>query len=367
MVIDMNYWTKVFRKLVILFFSLLAIYLSFKLAVFYMPFLIAFIISLLLEPAIRFFMKKCKLNRKISAIIVMLVVIGIILGLLAWSISTLIAEGSNLLDNLGTYFTNASNLIQKFLGSENLKRLNIPDNVIVTIERSATELLNTAISWLNSFLKGFLEWITSIPTIGVYLVITFLSLYFICTDKVYIIDQVEHHLPEIWVKKLYKHLKEIIAVLGKYLKAEAVLVIISFFISLIGLYIFKFAGLKILYPLLYALGIAFVDALPIFGSGSIMIPWAIISACNGDITLAIAILSLWIVMSVIRQFMEPRIVGNHIGIHPIFTLIAMYTGFKISGVLGLFIGPIALIILKNLFGKMLDKGVVKSIFSREYS
>ena len=72
-------------------------------------------------------------------------------------------------------------------------------------------------------------------------------------------------------------------------------------------------------------------------------------------------------MSVVRQLIEPKIVGSHIGIHPIFTLIAMYTGFKISGVIGLFIGPIALIILKNIYSNMLDKGVMKSIFSRDYS
>lgn len=367
MVIDMNYWTKVLKKLLVLIISLLAIYFCFKLAIFFMPFLIAFIISLLLEPAIKFFMKKCKLKRKTSSIIVLIVIIGIILSLLIWLISTIISEGSNLLDNLGTYFTNASNMIQKFLNADNLKKLGIPENVIGTINKSATELLNTFTAWLNSFLKGALEWITSIPSIGVYLAVTFLSLYFICIDKVYIIDQVEHHLPEIWVKKLYKHLKEIVSVLGNYLKAEATLVLISFIISLIGLYIFKFAGLNVSYPLLYALGIGFVDALPIFGSGTIMIPWAIISACNGDITLAISILVLWIVMSLVRQFIEPRIVGNHIGIHPIFTLIAMYTGFKICGVIGLFVGPIALIILKNIFSGLLDKGVVKSIFSRDYS
>ncbi len=99
MVIDMNYWTKVFRKLVLLILSFITIYLSFKLASFYMPFLIAFVISLLLEPAIRFFMRKCKFRRKTSAIIVIVVVLGIILGLLTWGIATLVSEGSNLLDN----------------------------------------------------------------------------------------------------------------------------------------------------------------------------------------------------------------------------------------------------------------------------
>ncbi len=95
-----------------------------------------------------------------------------------------------------------------------------------------------------------------------------------------------------------------------------------------------------------------------------MIPWAIISAINGDINLALAILALWIVMTVVRQLAEPRVVSNHIGIHPIFTLIAMYTGFKAIGVLGMFIGPIVLIILKNIFATMIDKGVGKAIFDR---
>lgn len=98
-----------------------------------------------------------------------------------------------------------------------------------------------------------------------------------------------------------------------------------------------------------------------------MLPWAILSACNGNLELGVSILILWIIMSIVRQLLEPRIVGNNIGIHPIFTLIAMYTGFKLIGVMGLFLGPIALIILKNIFSNILDKGVVKSIFSRDYS
>ena len=176
------------------------------------------------------------------------------------------------------------------------------------------------------------------------------------------IDQLEHHLPETWVRKIYKHLKELVKVLGKYLKAEATLILISFVISLIGLYAFKIAGLDVKYPLLYALAIGFVDALPIFGSGTVMV-----SACNGDIRLGVSILVLWIIMSIVRQLVEPKIVGIHIGIHPIFTLIAMYTGYKVSGVIGLFIGPIVLIILKNIYSNMLDKGMMKSIFSREYT
>ena len=95
-----------------------------------------------------------------------------------------------------------------------------------------------------------------------------------------------------------------------------------------------------------------------------MMPWAIISAINGDIKLATGLFVLYVIVIVGRQILEPKIVSSKIGIHPIFTLIAMYTGFRISGVLGLFIGPIMLIILKNIFSTMIDNGIVKTILDR---
>lgn len=95
-----------------------------------------------------------------------------------------------------------------------------------------------------------------------------------------------------------------------------------------------------------------------------MIPWAGYLAFTGDIKLAIAIFVLWCIMSIVRQLVEPKIISGQIGIHPIFTLIAMYTGFKFIGIWGLLLGPIILIILKNIYGTILDKGVVKTILER---
>ena len=112
-----------------------------------------------------------------------------------------------------------------------------------------------------------------------------------------------------------------------------------------------------------ALFIGFVDALPILGSGTVMIPWAIISAINGDFNLGLAIIILLIIMSVARQILEPKLVSKNIGVHPIFTLIAMYTGFKLIGVIGLLVGPIVLIIIKNIFANLIDQGVFKTIFN----
>ena len=364
MVIDMNYWNKVIKNIIILVLSIIAVYLFFRLAVFFMPFLIAFIISLMLEPIIRFIMKKTKLSRKTSSIIVFIIAIAIICGILVWAITTLISEASNLLTNLNSYIDTGYNIFQNIVSSIDLSRFNIPEDVMNIIQNSGLEFIDTITEWAKGALTKVIDFITSVPTLGVYCGISLIALYFMCVDKIYMIDQLEHHMPKSWVKKIGTHLKDLTKTLGNYLKAELILVFISFVISLIGLYIFNFAGLNVPYPLLMALVIGFVDLLPIFGSGTVMVPWAIISACTGDFTLAIALLVLWAIMSIVRQLIEPRIVSGQIGIHPIFTLIAMYTGFKFIGVLGMVIGPILLIILKNIFSTLIDKGVFKSIFER---
>lgn len=102
-----------------------------------------------------------------------------------------------------------------------------------------------------------------------------------------------------------------------------------------------------------------------FGSGTVILPWAVICSVRGDITLAIALAVLYVIISVARQFLEPKVVSNQIGIHPIFTLIAMYTGYKAIGILGLIIGPIIIIILKSIFETLIDKGIVKTLFDKK--
>lgn len=365
MVVDMHYWTKVLKKLLWLALSIIGIYLAFRLAVFYMPFLIAFIIALFIEPVIRFLMKHVKLKRKTSAILVFVVALSIIIGLFAWGVITLISESSNLLNGLNGYFEKIASQFQSIMSQIDLSKLHLSNDIINMLQSSGTEVLGTVSEWVKNALTGLLNVITSLPTIGVYTVVCILALYFICTDKIYMLDQLEHHLPELWVKRIGKHVREIVKSLGCFVKAEGILVLGSFIICLIGLYIFKFVGLNVEFPLIAALLIGFVDALPIFGSATVMIPWAIIVAFNGDLTLGVSLIVLLIIMGMVRQFMEPRVVAGQIGIHPIFTLIAMYTGFRFMGVIGMLIGPIILIILKDIYATIIDKGVMKAIFDRE--
>lgn len=364
MVSDMNYWSKVLKRLLIMALTVILILVFFKLSVFYMPFLVSFVLALLLEPLIRLLMKKFKWTRRSSAIFVIVIALLIIIGIVVWGIVTLFSEANNLLNNSEIYYNKIKEIADSITENVNIME-KIPEGLRNSIENVENNIMNTITEWITNFLKGITNWIMEVPNLILIIFFSIMSLYFICTDKIYMIDQLEHHLPELWMKKLTKHLREIVKALGQYLRAEATLIFVSFVISLIGLTIYEMIGLNVEFPLLAALLIGFIDALPILGSGTAMVPWAIVSSLNGDMVLGVAILGLWAVMSIVRQILEPKLVSKHIGIHPAFTLIAMYTGYKACGVGGLIIGPILLIIFKNIFAGVLDKGVMKAIFDRQ--
>lgn len=263
MIFNMSYWTKVLKNVVYVALILIGLYIALKLSIFYMPFLVAFVISLMIEPAIKKIMKKTGLTRRTSSIIIFILVSIIIIGGLSWLLITLFAESSNLLQSLNDYFAKFYDQFQNMINYFNFDDIHLSNEILNVVQNSTGDFLTTASEWLRNMLNNLIDFITSIPSIAICIGITVIALYFICVDKIYILDQIEHHLPKLWVKKISIHLKELIQTLGGYLKAEATLILISFIISLIGLYILQIVGFNIQYPLLMALFIGFVDALPI--------------------------------------------------------------------------------------------------------
>lgn len=272
MIFDMSYWTRVGRRILYVVLLFLGLCVGLKIAVFYMPFLVAFIISLIIEPAIKWIMRRFKLTRKTSSIIIFTIALIVILGTLIWLIATLFAESSNLLQSLNDYIDKAYIQVQKLITSLNFDKIKISNEIVGVIQNSTGDMITTISNWVRSILTGLIDFVTSIPSIAICVGITVIALYFICVDKIYILDQIEHHLPKVWVRKLGNHMKDLISTLGGYLKAEATLILVSFIISLIGLYILEFLEFDVTYPLLMALFIGFIDALPILrfwnGNGS---------------------------------------------------------------------------------------------------
>ena len=131
----------------------------------------------------------------------------------------------------------------------------------------------------------------------------------------------------------------------------------SFFIG------FNIIGVS--YSLLLAFIISVFDAFPIFGVGGFLIPWAIYSFFTGSIRMGISLFILYFIVLIVRQTVEPKILGNQIGVHPLVTLIAMYTGLKLLGFIGLILGPITALLFKNIISGMLRNRPLKEFIENK--
>ena len=232
MVFDVSYWTRVLKRIGYVIFLLLGLYIGLKLSIFYMPFLVAFIISLMIEPAIKFIMKKTNLTRRTSSIIIFTIVLIILLGALTWLLITIFSEASSLLQGLNDYIEKAYSQFQNLISSTKFDKIKLSNEFLTVINNSTSNIIETASNWLRNFLTGIINFVTSLPAIAICIGISIVALYFICVDKIYILDQIEYHLPKLWVKKIKSHLNELIVTLGGYLKAQVTLIFVSFIISL---------------------------------------------------------------------------------------------------------------------------------------
>ena len=172
MMINVKDIKKIIYKILILVLTIALICLGFKLAIFYMPFLIAFVLYLLIEPIIRFCMNKFHFKRKTSSLLILILVLSIIIGLLAWGIVTIISESSNLLSNLNEYV----NIIQNFVNEKTTKfdfsKVQLSQELTSIINSSSHDLISHISEIVKNFLTGVLTKLTSLPTIGFYIVIT---------------------------------------------------------------------------------------------------------------------------------------------------------------------------------------------------
>ena len=233
MVVDVGYWKKVIKRILTLAITIIAIYFAFKMAIFYMPFLIAFIISLLVEPIIKRVYTKTNFTRKTSAILVLIIVFIIIVGLLIWGIASIINEGSNLLSSLNIYIDEGYKIISGYIDKLKFNELDFSEEAQSLLKNSTSNVLSNVSRWISNFLSSVISWLSSLGNVGIYTIITILATYFICADRMYILDQIEHHFPKDWVKKLSINIKKTVTLLGGYLKAEAMLVGINFILVLI--------------------------------------------------------------------------------------------------------------------------------------
>ncbi len=357
----MNIKNNVFLKKIALFVIVVVsvvagVLLTFKLAFFLLPFLIAFALSSLMEPVIRFLTKKIHFRRGTAAPIVLLLILGSAITLLVLAILKLIKEFKDLLiiapDLLSNLYAKTMILLEQ--GSEYIKWM--PVELTDNLRSAFMNLTATVTGFSATVVKGAFLTAASLPEILIFTLITILATFFLSKDRDRISAVFVRHLPESWLHRILAIRKDLFNALFGYLRAALIMMSITFTEVFIGLTI-----IGIDYTLLLAFLIALIDALPVLGTGSVLIPWSIYSFLTGDIRMGISTLVLYFVVLIVRQVIEPKVVGHQIGVYPLMTLLAMYTGLRLIGFAGLILGPISYLIIRNILVTIYKNKPVKEI------
>lgn len=356
---------KVAERVGIFIGTLVLLFLICKFAMFFMPFLVAGIIALLIEPVIKFGMNKLKLSRRLSSFVAIILTILLLGGIVCWGGTKLISELLKLSSNIAPAITAATEFVDKITNEISMQYAEIPLQVITTVENSVIDLIGTLGKLIAEKVASVIKMLLSLPAVVINIVITILALVFFTKDRIYVIDLLEHHFPKLWISNAVKVLSEIFSTIGGYIKVYTKIILITFAELFLAFSIYNWIGLEIEYPFVLALSISFVDILPVLGVGTIINPWAIWMLIMGDYAFATALFVTYIIIFVVRQFIEPKLVSKQFGIHPIITLMAMYAGFRLMGFIGLIVGPIVLMALRCIFARQLDKGLFKDLFDEK--
>ena len=313
-----------------------------------MPFVLAFLLAYCLKRPIRFLAEKLRLGRRAAALLTVLLFYGTIGLFLAFLSVRAISGVSQVIVNLpGLYAEYAEPVLTSFFESaEEFFLYQDPEllNQLNAVWEQFLNSLGQQVTGLSVEVMGVLSGMaSSLPAFFIRLVLMIIASFFIAMDydalTGFCMDQMSGR-----TKKIFLQIKEyVVGTLFVCIRSYALIMSITFVELAVGL---TLIGVE--YSVAIALFIAVFDILPVLGTGGIMIPWVILEAFRGDLALAVRLLIVYVAITVIRNILEPKIVGSQIGLHPVVTLASMFLGAQLFGVIGLFGFPIGLSLLRHL-------------------
>lgn len=335
-----KYLHMILRLLAYLTIALIS-YFGLKLVfTYFMPFVAALILSFIIEPTVKFF-QKFKLKRGISVVLSILLFLGGFIAASIFAITRIVSELMKLYNRLPNYYDRLYKLSAEIIQQATNLYLQLPTealNIIQDVLRSIFTKITAFLSYTTTWLINVL---TTLPSTLIFFIITLIATFFLTKDKYLIRDFVFRQLPASWGTKLTSLKTDLFGALIGFLKAQSIILTITFFESFIGLTL-----IGIDYAFILAIIIALIDILPVLGTGSIYVPWAITNFIMGNFRLGVSLLVLYGIITVVRYMIEPKIVGQQLGIHPVVTLISMFAGLKLMGAAGLILGPTTVVALK---------------------
>lgn len=319
------------------------------------PFIFAFLIAYLLKKPARAISSSTKLPYKIVSfflVLIFYIIAGLIVSLLGIKLISLLTKMVKLIPS---FYENqlVPFLITTYDGIERAV-YNIDPAVVDALSQGFNQFLRSIGEIITNFsfsLLGSLSNIaSSLPALLVKVLLMIISTFFIAID----FDKLSSFIK----RQFSERGNEVILTIKDYMVNTVFVVIRSYGLIMFITFIELSIGLSILNirnPVFVAFLIAIFDILPVLGTGGIMIPWAIIKLIQGNLQMGLGLLLIYIIVTVVRNIIEPKIVGSQLGLHPVVTLIGIFVGANLFGVIGLFGLPITLSLLKHLN----DKEVIK--------
>ena len=327
----------------------LVVWVGVPLASLLCPFLFALVLAWVLNPAVRWLQRRTNASRKaVSMVLVVLVfaVIGGVLFGLGWiavdQVRSLFDNRQSLLDELLGGLVSVVNSVSGWLGGL------VPQGVLTTSE----DLVDAFVGWVQGLdFSGWLtemagqapSMVTGVSNFAVALVVFMMGSYFITGDYPRLRFELADRVPMV-ARDFCRSVKDIfMSAFGGYVKSQLILSAGVFAILSAGFFLMGQP-----YSLLLAFGLAVLDFVPIIGSGTVMVPWAVVDMILGQYGEAAALMAVWGIIALFRQLAEPKILGDQTGLSPILSLVGIYVGMKLGGVLGMVVGPLLLLVCINL-------------------
>ncbi len=319
------------------------------------PFLLALIAAAALNPLVKKLQRLLGWNRQVLTLLLLFLIFGLLgggLALLVYAAAgqlvSLVQNWGGLLDSLQAVMDQLEALFARLLTL-------VPPQVNEIVENAGDSLFQ----WLSEAAPAALgnlgleagERAMGLPAFLVALVIFIMATFLLTADYPYLRSRYVQHLDEGLLRFLGQLRTTALGAFGGYVKAEFLLSVEVFFILLAGFFLIRQP-----YGLLLSLGLAVMDFIPIIGAGTVMVPWAFVALFTGDFTAAVELMAIWGVIALFRRVMEPKFVGDQTGLSPILSLVSIYVGMKLAGVLGMVFGPVVLLVVLNLAGMGMFRG-----------
>lgn len=328
------------------------------------PFLLSFFFAVILQRPLGWLDKKTK-NKMHSfwSIVLVLLCVAIILGPVISIIATLFREIGNFISFLGEQLNDLPTFLVT-LQNEIIKAIKfLPDSIYTSVSENITQFFGNLIndfdvsklginmssitSGLSNGISGVYSVVKNIPSILIGVVIGVIAWILFTKDYKKVVKFIKLQLPDKHKNLLSETKKIFSSTILKMCRAYGLIMFITFCENFLGLTILNLIGvMKNSYVFVIAICIAVFDILPVAGSGGILIPWSLIALVSGNVGQCVGLLILYAVITVIRQYIEPKIVGDSLGVNPLVTLAGLYFGLKLFGFMGMFIVPICVMTLK---------------------